>query len=86
MGGELITGLHISATAGSLSASGTPGESYELQASTNLNDWIIIESAVAQPDGSLQFLEILPPITPRPILPVPPALVPVTLCSLRCLL
>jgi alpha-tubulin suppressor-like RCC1 family protein len=56
----VLNGLSISNNTATIIAFGTSEESYELQFSTKLTEWTSNQTLTAQPNGSLQFTDVLP--------------------------
>jgi len=48
---------NIGGAGAQLTMSGSPGQVYEIQASTNLVDWVSLNTVTADPAGSIQFLD-----------------------------
>jgi hypothetical protein len=47
-----------------LQAQGTPGESFDIQASTNLLNWLDLGSVLADTNGLIQFDDTNAPVFP----------------------
>jgi hypothetical protein len=58
-----------------LEAEGSPGESFDIQASSDLLNWLDLGSVLADTNGLMQFDDTNAPNYPRPLLPHQPAIV-----------